>query len=136
MNRQSTNAKNKVKLLHPELSYKIVGCAFDVQNNIGGNQSEKTYQEAMATALTEKEISFKREVYCPVTYKGKVVGKNFIDFVVENKIAVEIKRTGRYSSQYIKQLFRYLDASEIDLIILIHFHDDKVRFERIVKSQS
>ena len=45
-------------LIYPELSYKIVGCAYEVFNEIGGGHKEKTYQNAMKISFTEHTLNF------------------------------------------------------------------------------
>jgi GxxExxY protein len=130
---------NKLKrqdLIYPELSYKIVGCAFDVHNSLGGGYYEKYYQRAMAEALAKSGLKFKQQVYYPLNYQGKIVGKNFIDFLVEDKIVVEIKKGNRYSKKHIDQVLNYLKLSGLKLAILINFGSESVSFKRIVNFSS
>lgn len=132
MKHQSANSHKK-DLLYPELSYKIIGSAFEVHNLIGGAQTEKVYQNAFAKELELNKIPYEREVYCPVEFKGTIVGKGFIDFLIEGKVVVETKRGSRVSQQHIRQIMKYLDAKKLDLAILIHFHDDQVKFKRFIR---
>ena len=71
---QQLNVKNKREdLVHPELSYKIMGCAFDVYNELGFGYAEKDYQKALAIAFTSKKLQFKEQVYFPIKLDRKSV---------------------------------------------------------------
>jgi len=82
-------------LLHPELSYKIVGATFEVYNNLGPGYLEKYYQRAIAVALKESGLKFKEQVYATLIFKDVKIGKCFFDFLIEDKIVLELKITSR-----------------------------------------
>ncbi len=123
-------------LIYPALSYKIVGCAFDVHNELGGGHHEKYYQRALAEALRNHNLIFKEQVYYSLKYHGKIVGKGFVDFIVNDKIIVEIKKGDRYSKRHIDQVLEYLKLNDFKLAILVNFGSDKVSFTRIVNFNS
>jgi GxxExxY protein len=91
-------------LVYPELSYKIIGCAFDVYNFLGYGHHEKYYQRGLAEALLAKKLRFKQQVYFPLKYRQKIIGKTFLDFLVEEKIVIEIKKGERFSKTNIDQV--------------------------------
>lgn len=121
-------------VLYPELSYKVMGVIFKVHNKLGPGYQERYYQRAIAQEFTEQRIPFEREVVVPLHYEGKSVGRYFIDFVIDDKIALEIKRAGRYGfrSRDIQQLFGYLRSLHLKLGILSDLGGTKVRSERVV----
>ena len=119
-------------LLFPELSYKIIGCAFDLYNKIGGGHNEKHYQRGMAMLFKERKIKFKEQLYYPLKFQEKILGKLFFDFLVEEKIIVEIKKTNLYSKRHIDQVLEYLKTSKLQLAIIINFGTDKVHSKRII----
>ncbi|PCH98031.1 MAG: GxxExxY protein [Bacteroidetes bacterium] len=119
-------------LLYPELSYEIIGCAFDVFNELGSGHKEIYYQKAIAITFEDKGLKFGKEVYYPLKFRDRIVGKNFADFVIENKIVVETKKDNRFSKAHIDQVLNYLNVSKLKLAILINFGQDGVRFKRIV----
>lgn len=100
---QQTENKKLIKkdILYPDLSYQIIGCAFDVYAQIGSGHAEKFYQKALATAFKNRNIIFEEQVYTPLKYRDDIIGKQFLDFLVENKIIVEIKKNNRYSKTHI-----------------------------------
>lgn len=119
-------------LVFPDLSYKIIGCAYEVFNELGGDHKEIVYQRAMAVALKEKCINFTEQHYYPVRFKDVVVGKNFFDFYVDEKIVVELKSASRFTKQNYEQVLNYLNISGIKLALLISFGKEEVRCKRVV----
>lgn len=119
-------------LVYPDLSYKIIGCAFNVFNSIGGGHKERVYQKAMEVALKEKGLTVIKEHYYPVKFNDVIVGKNFFDFYVEDKIVVELKSAGRFSKSNYDQVLNYLHVSKVKLALLISFGTEEVRCKRVV----
>jgi len=119
-------------LIYPELSYEIIGCAFDVHNELGSGLRESDYQKAMAISLTKKGIPFQEQVYVPVRFHGTVIRKGFADFVVDRKIVVEIKKGNHFARGHIDQLLRHIKAADLKLGLIVNFGLDGVRHKRIV----
>ena len=119
-------------LVYPELSFQIIGVLFDVYNQLGYGLAEKTYQNAIALAFKNKNIQIQEQVYCPVEYLGKTVGRNYLDFLVEGIIVLEIKKGDRFAKSHIDQVYRYLVANNLKLGILAYFSPTKIHFKRIV----
>ncbi len=92
-----TQLKRK-DILYPDLSYKIIGCAFDVYNSLGAGHHEKYYQRALSEAFSSKKLKFSQQVYYPLKYRNRIIGKNFVDFLIEGKIIVEIKKVNVFQS--------------------------------------
>lgn len=123
---------NKIELIYPELSYKLVGISYDVFNQLGPGHKEAYYQNALASELKKLNIPFKEQVYFPVTFNGENVGKYFFDFLVEDKIVLELKAGDRFSRKNIEQTYSYLITSNLKLGILINFTGNEVKFKRIL----
>ncbi len=119
-------------LIYPELSYKLVGLAYNVFNELGHGHLEKVYQKAYAKELKDAEITFKEQAPYQVTYKEEVIGNNYLDFLIEDKIIIELKRSDFYSKKYIDQVSNYIKVSNLKLAILINFTSNGVRIKRIV----
>lgn len=119
-------------LIYPELCYKIVGILYDVFNEIGSGHRELIYQKSLELAFKEKGIKFQSQVYAPISYKDRVVGKNFLDFLIEGKIVLEIKKDTIFRKPFINQVYSYLKAKNLKLGIIANFTREGVRFKRIV----
>ena len=101
----------KEDLLYPELSYKIIGCAFEVFNEIGGGHRERTYQKALSLSFRDAGLSFMEQKYFPVKFMGTPVEKGFFYFFVDEKIIVEIKSLGYFTKDNYEQVLSYLNNS-------------------------
>lgn len=101
---------NKEDLLYPELSYQIIGCAYDVHNELGGGLLEKGYQKALAVSFKNRQIKFEEQIDYPIMFEGEKVGAGFFDFLADGKVVVELKRTQHFSRKKIYQVVTYLKA--------------------------
>ena len=119
-------------LIYPELSYKIVGCAFNVHNNLGGGHRENIYQKALQIELYNAGLGYTGQQYYKLHYLGKPIGKGFFDFLIDNKIVVEIKAKGHFSKANYDQMLRYLQESGLKLGLLIRFSEEEVYHRRVV----
>lgn len=122
----------KEDLIYPELSYRLVGLAFEVFNELGAGHLEKVYQKAYAKELTTANIGFREQVSFKVLYKGQTIGNNFLDFLIEDKIIIELKRSDFYSRKHIEQVSNYITVSKLKLALLINFTSRGVRIKRVV----
>lgn len=123
-------------LLYPELSYKIMGCAFNVYNQLGSGHLEKVYQKALAIAFTKAGLKFSEQLKNEVFFEGENLGYGKSDFLVENKIIVEIKRGNYFNPADFKQVKKYLVQTPLELGILIRFTPEKVLSKRVVNINS
>ncbi len=119
-------------LVFPELSYKIVGALFDVYNALGHGHLEKVYQRAVTEALKERGLAFREQVPTDAVFHGKTVGKYLLDFLIEDKVVLELKQGDRFRKGNIDQVNAYLQATDRQLAILANFTQQGVLFRRIV----
>jgi GxxExxY protein len=124
--------KKLIKLVYPELSYKIAGILFDVYNNLGYGYQEKYYQRSVANELKRGKIKFREQVSLPINFKESAIGRYFLDFLIEDKIIVEIKRHDIFHKRDIQQIYAYLKHFKLKLGLLVSFTKEDVRFKRIV----
>jgi len=119
-------------LIYPELSYQIIGSLFDVWKELKFGHKEKIYQKALAEALKERNINFTRENPARIRYKEKIIGIYYFDFLIDNKIVLELKVRNFFSKKDIDQLYSYLRVKKLNLGIVAHFTKTGVKFKRIV----
>jgi len=122
----------KLDLIYPQLSYQIVGILFDIFINLGPSHKEIQYKKAIEIALKEVNISYQREVPCKLFYKGKFVAIMYLDFLIEEKIVLEIKQGDRFYKKDIEQVYNYLKSTGLKLGILARFTKSGVKFKRVV----
>jgi GxxExxY protein len=127
--------RNRAKIVYPELSYDILGCAFRVFNESGYGYSEKFYQKAFEKELEGAGILYVREQSFNVTYRNEHIGSYKLDFLVDNKVVVDLKVRPRFGYVHVKQVVGYLRATKHQLAILIYFTRDGVKYRRIINLQ-
>ncbi len=130
-NRMITKLKRE-DLVYPDLSYTIIGCSFEVFNEIGGGHKEAVYQKAMKISFDKKGIKYKEQVYIPLEFKDVVIGKNFFDFLVDDKVIVELKSLARFTKANYDQVLKYLNTSGLKLALLLNFGMEEVRCKRVI----
>lgn len=122
------------KLIYPELSYKINGVLFAIHNELGKYCNEKQYADIIENKFKEFKIIYEREKDIPPSFDGEVNGRNRVDFIVENKIIIEIKSKRVVDRDDYYQVRRYLKAFNKKLGILVNFRDKYLRPKRILNS--
>lgn len=121
-----------VKLILSDETYKIIGAAMEVHKTIGCGFTEPIYQEAFEEELRLREIPYQREKTFRVTYKGKVLNKEFRpDFVCYDRIIVELKAVDGIVDEHYSQVYNYLKATGIQLGMLINFGKKSLEYKRI-----
>ena len=90
--------------LHKEESYKILGILYEVHKNLGEGFSEIVYKDALEYEFTQHNIPFVREKEFTVNYKNTTLKHKFYaDFVVFDKIIVEIKTVDCFNNSHYNQ---------------------------------
>ena len=121
------------ELIHKELVYEVVGCAMKVHRELGYGFLEKVYENSMMVLLNKKSIKAKQQFPVPVHFENVIVGEYFADFMIEDKILVELKTVEKITNVHFAQLLNYLKATGIKLGLLINFGPRKLEYERIIK---
>lgn len=119
-------------LVHKELSFKLVGLSFEVFNVLGPGHLEKYYQNAFEELLKREKLSFKKQVYVPLEFNRKIIGKNFIDLIVEGKIVIEFKVAERFTKFHFEQTAHYLKHTGHQLGLLVLFSNKEVLYKRVL----
>lgn len=120
------------RIIYPELSYKLMGALFKVHNTLGSSYQEKYYQRAIATELKEQDIPFIREKEITLGYGNQGIGEYRLDFVIDNKIALEVKTVPFLKDDFIRQLLAYLVSANLKLGIVANFRTQKLTYRRVV----
>ncbi len=119
-------------LIYPELSYQIIGVLFEIWTKLGFGYKEKIYENATAEGFKNAKLKFEEQQPVKIYYKNKLVGMYYFDFLIENKIVLEIKVRNYFSKKDITQLYSYLKAKNLNLGIIAHFTRTGVKFKRVI----
>ncbi|AFY96265.1 GxxExxY protein [Chamaesiphon minutus] len=118
---------------HSDLTGKIIGCAMEVHGYIGNGFQEVIYQRALALEMQERGLSFQREYRMQIYYKGVHIGTRRVDFFVEGKVMLELKAVSQLEDVHLAQAINYLEASGIEIGLLINFGSRSLQFKRVMK---
>ena len=119
-------------IVYPNLSYRIVGILFEISNELGGRFKELHYQRATVAAFKKYNIKYISQCPYLIKFNNEIIGRYYMDFVVEDKLVLEIKRGDYFSLQNINQLFKHLQATNLKLGLLANFTTQGLRYKRIV----
>nr|WP_315035641.1 GxxExxY protein [uncultured Chryseobacterium sp.] len=120
-------------LIYREESYEIIGICMEVHNTLGPGFSEIVYKDALEYEMSQAGILYEREKQYLVHYKRIVLPHKFYaDFVVFDKIILEIKGVSDIVDEHVAQAINYLKVSENRLALVINFGELKLNYKRIV----
>jgi GxxExxY protein len=101
---------------------RIIGCAIEVHRVLRAGLYESVYRSALATEFDAAGLTYTREVRVPALYKGRPVGNYRIDFIVEDRVVVEVKSVERMHSIFETQVLTYLRIAKKRVGLLINFN--------------
>lgn len=114
------------KIIYPELSYKTTGLLFNVHNELGKYAKEKHYGDLLEQKFKEANLDFVREI--SIGNSG-----NILDFIVDGKIAVELKTARLILKEHYRQIQNYLQQTGLKLGFLVNFRDEFLKPIRIIR---
>src|SRR5688572_3453618 len=98
---------------YSEITYKINGCAMKVHNLLGSGFQELIYQRSLAIELNDANLNFIREIDQDIFYKETHVGTRRADFIIEEKVILEIKALITLEEIHTVQIRNYLTAYDL-----------------------
>ncbi|HMO25222.1 MAG TPA: GxxExxY protein [Tepidisphaeraceae bacterium] len=118
-----------------ELTNRIIGCAIEVHRHLHGGHLEVAYERAMAIELQRRGIPFRQQHPVNVVYKGEVVSESRLDFLIDDRVILEIKAVESLSTVHTAQVLGYLAASGLHLALIINFNVRRLvdGIKRVVK---
>ena len=123
------------KLKHSEITHKIIGCCMEVHKILGNGFQEVIYQRALGHEMKACGINFIREHDMPVYYKDKKIGTRRVDFLVENKISVELKALTELEDVHLAQAINYLEAYNLEIGLLVNFGATSLEYKRLINNK-
>lgn len=128
---EPTDNKYHNTLFH-DLTHRLIGFSFDIFKQIGPRLPERIYQQAFENKLTDAGIPFSRECYCKIVVDDKRVGSFRLDFLVENKIIVELKVRSSLLNKDIAQVLTYMRTNNIKLGLILLHTPNRVEVKRLI----
>jgi len=116
-----------------EETYKIIGICMEVHRNLGPGLLEVVYKDALEVEFKENKIPFEREKEYSIEYKGKVLPHKFYaDFVINEKIILEVKAIKEFSNEHIAQILNYIKLSSSEVGLLVNFQTKSLQHKRYI----
>jgi GxxExxY protein len=120
------------KLLHRDVTEKIIGSAFEVHNELGYGFLERVYQRALQVELIKRRSTVEIEKRVQVRYKQVLVGDYDSDLIVDECVLIELKVNPQYDRRDEAQLLNVLKATGIKVGLLVNFGRLKIEYKRLV----
>jgi GxxExxY protein len=118
--------------LYKDLTYKIIGCLYEVHKELGSVHKEIICHKALAIEFKDKSILFSEEKGIDVKYKGKKIGVYRPDFIIDDKVILEIKVMPFITKAMQDQVYYYVKGTKYKLVLLANFGTSKVGIKRLI----
>ncbi len=114
----------------------MIGCVFEVINELGSGFLESVYERTMMIALSEAGLSVQSQEPVKVRFRAKPVGDFYADLLVEEEVVVELKVAKTLVPEHAAQTINYLNATGIQVGLLINFGKPTLEFKRFTRSNT
>lgn len=120
---------------YSDITEKIIGCAMKVHTYPGNGFPEIIYQRSLAIEFEKSGLNFQREIEQSIYYHNTLAGSRVVDFLIDNKILVELKATSELNNNHFSQILNYLAAYNLEIGLLINFGEKSLKFKRFINSK-
>jgi GxxExxY protein len=122
-------------LKYADITQKIIGASFEVHKFLGNGSQEVIYQRALQYEMHQAGLTFQREIEQPIYYKDlpQPIGTRRADFVVEEKVLVELKAVIQLEDVHLAQALNYLKVYKLEVGLLINFGIKSLTFKRLIR---
>ena len=117
---------------YEDLTHGIIGCAMKVHSTLGNGFQEVIYQRALAIEFKTAGINAFREAEMPIHYNNVEIGRRRVDFLVDDKVLVELKAITELKDVHLAQALNYLEAFNLEIGLLINFGAKSLQFQRLI----
>ena len=115
---------------YADITGKIIGCAMKVHSKLGNGFQEVIYQRALSIEMNKQGLSFVREQEKIIYYDEVEIGTRRVDFMVADKVLVELKAQTELTDSHYAQTINYLEAFRLEIGLLINFGAKSLQFKR------
>ncbi len=109
------------KILHQEITEKIIKGFYTVYNTLGHGFLEKVYENALAMELRKLGLQAEQQKKIEVFYDGQLIGEYYADILVDGLVILELKTTDAITPGHEAQIINYLKATKIEVGLLFNF---------------
>lgn len=116
-------------------THAVIGCAFEVLNELGHGLNEKIYENALCAEFRRRGIGYDQQRRFAVNYKGETVGEFVPDLVVAGKLIADTKTIDRITEHERGQVMNYLRVTRLPVALILNFKHSRLEWERVVLSR-
>ena len=120
---------------YSDITRKIIGAAMKVHSTLGNGFQEVIYQRALAIEMAEQGLTFQRELEMQIYYRAQEIGTRRVDFLVEDKVMVELKALTMLEDVHLAQAINYLEAYNLEIGLLINFGAKSLEYRRVINGK-
>src|SRR5437762_11252591 len=125
----------KEEFKYSDITEKIIGCAMKVHQRMRNGYQELIYHRCLIIEFWKIALSFLNEIALPIFYDEIEIGKRRVDFLVENKVVVEIKAQSELMDTHLAQALNYLEALNLEIGLLINFGSKSLEVRRLINNK-
>ncbi len=123
--------KPGMEIQNKALTDRIIGAAIRVHKELGPGFLEAMYEEALAIELAAVNVYFERQKLLPVFYREHLIGEHRLDFLVEQKVIIELKAISALENIHFAILRSYLKAADLADALLLNFAKARLTVKRV-----
>jgi len=116
---------------YSDITERVIKAAMNVHSFLGNGFQEVIYQRALAIEFELLQIDFQREFCMKIFYKDRNIGERRVDFLVEEKISVELKAVTKLDNINLAQGMNYLEAYNLEVGLLLNFGSNSLEWKRL-----
>ena len=128
MSEESRNAGKELR--DSEITDAIISAAFAVHRERGPGFLESIYEQALAVEFALRGIAFVRQKLIPLFYRDHQIGEHRLDFLVDEKIVVELKAIDAFENVHFAIVRSYLKASGLADALILNFSSMPLTIKR------
>lgn len=116
-----------------QLTLEIIAAARTVHKELGPGFVEPIYNKALGLELKVRDLAVEREKLVRIFYGGCLVGRHYLDLVVDGRVILELKATRAIIPVFEAQMHSYLTASDYGLGLIVNFGSAELEWSRSQK---
>lgn len=120
---------------YQDITSQIIGASMEVHTILGNGFQELIYQRALEIEMDKRNIHFARESEMPIFYKDIEIGTRRVDFLVADKICVELKACINLEDVHLAQALNYLEVFNLEIGLLLNFGSKSLQVKRLLNKK-
>jgi len=120
-----------MEIQNKSITDQMIGAAIRVHKELGPGFLELMYEEALSIELTASGLSFERQKLLPVFYREHLIGEHRLDFLVDQKVILELKAISALEDIHFAIVRSYLKAAYLADALLLNFASVQLTVKRV-----